>query len=475
MLKKDTLRYLPSTIIPVILGLIVVPIYTNIFSPEQYGNYALFLTIYSVIQSLSSSWIGSSIIRFNEKFTKENKFESFFSTTTIISGLICLTLSTLFLFLVLIFQVKPQIFLILIAWLPLFAILSTQLEINLQFFRARRQIKLYNTFFILKSVIAPFLILVFYKFFKNEISFIIGTIVANLVALIFIFRNNIDTKNFKIKFYDKKIMKRIFLFGIPLAPTFFASKSVELTERAFITYFEGSDQLGIYAAAQIFSKNPINLIIAIITISSAPIIVKIWENEEKNRLEFFLNNLLKNYIIIGIPISIILFSYSKEILNIFVESKYINGYVVMPYIYLGGFVLGLQWISQRPLILAEKTNTILIGFILSLLSTIFLGYLLVQEFGILGIAISNIISAFFVFIFIHYKSSNYLKISLKFENIIKIGLSSIAMVVINFLIIKFSGFTNFLLLIIGSILSTTIYFLILEFFNEINIKKLITN
>ena len=473
MIKKDTISYIPGIILPILIGILIIPIYTRIFSPEEYGNYIALLTIFSVIQALSSSWIGSTIIRFNERYANEKKTIKFISTSILISAFISVFISLIILIVSYFVLSKNYSSLFqMIVWLPIFSILATQIELNLQFFRARREIKSYNIFVILKTVLVPGFIVLSYHFFENELAFVLGTIFANFLIIVILITKEkyIDILSFKN--YDKQITKTILAFGLPLAPTFLSSNAIDVSERFLIGFFENAEQLGIYGVAQTFSKNPINLVLGVISISSAPIIIKIWENEGKEKIEYFLKDLLKWYLIISVPLLILFAIYSKQILNIFVSIEYLEGYKVMPYICLGGVFLGLQWISQRGLMLAEKTSTIFLGFLMSLIFNFSLGFFFIQLFGIIGVAIANVISSLIVFLYVNYMSSKIVSIRLSNKSFINIIFSGLIMFLLNYFFLKYINLSKTLSLFIIGFLSILVYIICLNFLKEIDLKNI---
>ena len=61
---KDMLKYSPSKIIGMIGNAIVIPIYTNLLLPEQYGLYSLSIALLSFLCIIFSDWVGLSGLRF---------------------------------------------------------------------------------------------------------------------------------------------------------------------------------------------------------------------------------------------------------------------------------------------------------------------------------------------------------------------------------------------------------------------------
>lgn len=69
-LIKDMAKYLPSTIISAIIGIVFLPIITRLFSPNDYGNYVLVMvTVY--ILTIIVGWVSFSVVRFYPAYEKK--------------------------------------------------------------------------------------------------------------------------------------------------------------------------------------------------------------------------------------------------------------------------------------------------------------------------------------------------------------------------------------------------------------------
>ena len=61
---KDMLKYSPSKLCGMLGNAIIVPVYTAILSPEQYGLYSISIAMLSFLCILFSDWVGLSGLRF---------------------------------------------------------------------------------------------------------------------------------------------------------------------------------------------------------------------------------------------------------------------------------------------------------------------------------------------------------------------------------------------------------------------------
>ena len=60
----DALKYSPSKLISVFMNLMLVPIYTALLTPHEYGAYNVSIAVLSFIAIIFSDWVGISGLRF---------------------------------------------------------------------------------------------------------------------------------------------------------------------------------------------------------------------------------------------------------------------------------------------------------------------------------------------------------------------------------------------------------------------------
>ena len=77
---KDMLKYSPSKIIGMVGNAIVIPIYTNLLLPEQYGLYSLSIAFLSFLCIIFSDWVGLSGLRFFRQAQLADDLSEYLST-----------------------------------------------------------------------------------------------------------------------------------------------------------------------------------------------------------------------------------------------------------------------------------------------------------------------------------------------------------------------------------------------------------
>ena len=86
---RDMIKYSPSKICGMLGNALIVPVYTSILSPEQYGLYSLSIAVLSFLCIIFSDWVGLSGLRFFKQHQMTQDMPKYLSTlcTILLSNL----------------------------------------------------------------------------------------------------------------------------------------------------------------------------------------------------------------------------------------------------------------------------------------------------------------------------------------------------------------------------------------------------
>ena len=96
---RDMVKYSPSKIIGMLCNAIIVPVYTSLLSPEQYGLYSLSIAVLSFLCIIFSDWVGVSGLRFFKHHQMTQDMPKYLTTlVTMLVSNICLMFVLAFIF-----------------------------------------------------------------------------------------------------------------------------------------------------------------------------------------------------------------------------------------------------------------------------------------------------------------------------------------------------------------------------------------
>ena len=392
---SDLLKYIPSAIIPGILGLTSVVVFTRIFSPEDYGIYILINTTVLFLQMLFFGWLNQSVLRYYTMYS--NWISSFYSTTFFIYIFLIATFTVLWYGGQIIwnqfFDMSYYLF-----WVPPLLMAQAGGKMIFTITRARRQSIKYSVYISANSFIKFFFpILLFYLFDMDCTAIFIGVFISGLLILLYEGLGIYNMASVKIANYNFKIIKKFFNYGIPLVGFSIVSYILSASDRFMVGFFLGSHEVGVYSAGYQIAETSINLFANFLMLAFFPVIIQNFERGDQNETAKLMTNMISYYLIIVLPVLFGVVLLHREITTVMLGESFNTAYKILPTVSIGVFFLGLSMYYNKTFELKEKTIFILgiTGF--TSIINVILNIVLIPIIGIDGAAFSTLCSYLLAF------------------------------------------------------------------------------
>jgi O-antigen/teichoic acid export membrane protein len=242
-LRKDTLRYIPSAIVPAVLSIAGISVFTRLFDPLEYGRYAVVMAASTLTAALLSGWMEQSVLRYLPRFEAEDKLTEFVMRLFVILKGLSLTV------LLAAVIAYPLINESLAVYAPFFypAVLLILGVVVFSSLNAAFQAELRSKESSLFKVSVSTLRLGFALFFvffirKDVIGLVIGAAAANLLLVVpMLYRLGIY-HNIRLFFksYDSGFLKMFAAYGIPMVGWMLCGQILSVSDRFIIGAFRGS-------------------------------------------------------------------------------------------------------------------------------------------------------------------------------------------------------------------------------------------
>ncbi|MCR8667204.1 oligosaccharide flippase family protein [Aestuariibaculum sp. M13] len=409
-LIKNTVIYSLGRILPQVVGFILLPIYTQYMTPNEYGiaqSMQILTTVLAILFSLATE---RSIFRLFYDFRDLDKRKLLIGNITIVVSFV----SVFCLFLL--FQLKEYVNFI-FSTIPFYPYYS--LAIFNTFFLAFSfipnnlfQVKGEAFNFTIVSMVAFCLNVCFILFFvvfkkQGAAGMLKGQMIANgimfLLYLYIIFKNSILTINYGI-------MKQILQFSLPMIPALFASWLLNMSNRVFIEKFlppqDALFQIGLFSLAFKISSVGTILLGAINTAYN-PVFYKLASQEDQVKGKETLKDLNYIFTLISLFLCFCIACLSSELVSFF-DSKYMTSSKFIPVFVISIFIT--QIVSLFNLMIYQNKKTLSIMFIIfgSSLVTVIFNIILIPVFGSIGAAWATVLGVFFnMVLVISYAKKNY--------------------------------------------------------------------
>lgn len=422
-LTKDTVIYGISTIVGRFLNFLLVPFYTNVFTPAEVGIYS---NIYAYIAFLNILYIygmDAAFMKYSST-APQNKKKLAYST-----ALLCITISSILLSIILflfrhsladLMEIPSNYFhlyyyLILIIFVDTLALVPFA---NLRLQRKSLTFTVIRFCNILLNITLNFLLVL--KFHMGIEAILIANLAASIFSLIVLLPDIL--KNFQWQI-DSNYLKLMLKFAIPYLPASLAATIVQVIDRPIVLAMTNQDTLGIYQANYklgIFMM----LIVQMFQFAWQPFFLI--NAKEKNAKEIFakiLTLFLLATSIVWIVLSLFLDDIAK--LPIYhglslIGKSFWSGLPIVPIILLGYLFNGIYVNFQAGLYIEEKTKYFPIVTGAGAATNVIVNIILIPLFGIMGAALATLASYMIMAISLFFFSQKVYEINYEYDKVIKI-------------------------------------------------------
>jgi len=395
---------------------LLLPLYTNIFTAEEYG-----------VISLAYAFIGFALILFRYgmdtalmKFYITDKIEvkyGVFSTIWVLQLFSSIVFATLLIGLspfishYIIGKSAPSFILQLIS-----IILAMDVLWNLPMLILRTDER--PMAFVGLNLVNVFTTIVFNIYFVvyaklGVVGVFYGNIVASTIMLIFSFP--IVLKRLRIKAISKKHVKKILNFGLPFIPAGIFTMVMELADRYLLEWMVGTSAVGIYSAGYKLGMFGLLMVMGF-TMGWTPFFLK--KGKDKSAPEMFsriTTYFLGLYGFVAVFFTLIIDDLVK--INIgdfsFFGETFWSATNIVPIIFLAYFFFGLYVLQLPAVYLPEKTKWIPFFRFCGAITNVVLNILVIPTYGVMGAALATMGAQAIMALSIFLKSRKEYKIPLR--------------------------------------------------------------
>ncbi len=395
---RDMLKYSPSKIIGMLGNAIIVPVYTSLLSPDQYGLYSLSIALLSFLCIIFSDWVGLSGLRFFKHHQMMQDMPKYLTT------LVTMLVSNIFLMFVLALTFRQNFydfFHIPVKYFLAILVLIIPVAIRALLFQLLRA-QLKSMSFTVSTIINQFLTILlsifFVKFFHlGAIALLLGMGVSiSLIDLLLIYQSNIISW-FKLQKIEWNSVLPIYKYGIPIAATSLSAWIINQSNKFIMNSIHGFSQVGIVGVAYGLTLPLLMTIFSIITVAAIPRIINMYE--EKIDVRPIISRFTGYFILIALPVITVISLYAPDYVNMLSSNdKFLDAFKLIPYFAFGTFFMAITDYTTLQYHLANKTY---IDFIIKLTSGIVgvvLNILLIPEYGLAGVGIATLGANFLYFL-----------------------------------------------------------------------------
>ena len=384
-----------SNIVTIILGFLCTMIYTRWMPKEDFGAFVLLQVILGLVVTISGFGIDFSVSKFIAS-SEDGGYESRLVNTTIYYRFLTLVLASV---VVLIAKYAVEmiwgvslitqflLYLPILLFVEVFAaIYASILNGNLRFVIAGMANMIYS--------VVSFGLTVFFVIVLGQgvMGLIYTRILARGIALLYSYFNNRHPHRLE---FDLDILKKMLRFGFPLYINSFLNFGFTKADSFIIGGFLGTAQIATYEIARKIPDSLEMLYNSFVQVYF-PIVAKVHASGDSKKVTRLINYANRILSLGGVIAAFCTFLFCKEIVIILFSEQYLSSAPIFALLVFG-LVLSMldQNLGNTLIAVGESDKPAIINSARAILSLA--GYfLLIPPFGVMGAAISNMVSTAFV-------------------------------------------------------------------------------
>ncbi len=354
---------------------------THYISTDEYGELSYLLSLAALITSISMMGLPGLILT---NYISINSLQKILLESKIITHI--LTITTLLLIILIIYLNIFNVEYLTYSLLFLNIIVSyfTHLESNI--LRINNKILKLSIILILSSILSLIFIMLFIEDYGILVLLLTMSIPGALFFLSYVISKKDELKKFKYLYPTKED----FNISIPMMLTSFVMAAYYFIDKQYIIYFLSSSQLAIYQVGFKFASLYEILIIQVINTIWMPIFYKkVSENKELAvKLQIKLS-------IIVYVLGLLVFFIPDVIWNIptyFIDERYFKMVDYIKFIIFNAIIFQSITFLNMYFMYTKQTKVLLEILLIVILLNTFINFFTIQELGIHGVFIGNIIA-----------------------------------------------------------------------------------
>jgi O-antigen/teichoic acid export membrane protein len=424
-LASDSVIYGLAGIISRMITVFLVPIYTRIFKPSDYGIISLINATFFVVGMLSICALDNSAARWyydtSDDTERKKTIASWFWFQLALGTALCsIMIFSGPIFFRYVFDVQQKrLWLI---WLfPCFTLITNILPgIIWNWYRFSRKPKATIIYTLSQSLLTIGLTVLFVVVFKWGIlgvyaALFISSFVFSCIGVA-VLRDWIN-----LKYFERKRLQEMLRFSLPLVPAAIAFWLINSTDAYFIQFFRNQSEVGLFSVGASLASG-VALFTGAFQQAWGPFAFSIINEPDVKR------TYANVFLVFGVVSSIILlamFLFSPEILMLLTTPQYYHSAWVASILSINIILIGFSYIASIGTNIVKNNTHYSIGVFAAACVTVVLDIILIPMWGKEGSAIATVLAQLIVPVYLFYHANRLYPVNYPFGRVSLFMLSSV--------------------------------------------------
>ena len=400
-LISNTLILGAGTFASKVIVLLMMPFYTLILSPEQFGVADLVTQTANMIIPLACIGICEGLFRFALDCDDRKKV---FSTGLCILGVGSAAMLTLIPILSLFEDFRGYVLLI-----GGYVICANFHSACAQYVRAQGRTTLFALQGIINTALTVVLNVLFLAVFElGAFGYVLSVVIGDLTVTVIIFLAARLYRDFSLKHFSTDTMKQMLKFSIPYIPTTMLWLITSVSDRYIVKAFCGIEETGLYAAAY---KIPTLLTLA------CGVFIEAWQfsavkDADGAERERVFGTVYRCYLAFIFVASEVLIGGSKLFTDLLLADSYYPSWRFVPILVAATVFSTLVSFMGSVYFVEKKSVLSMITALMGTVINIILNFIMIPDHGAMGASVATFISYLAVYVVRAYDTRKFVKFNL---------------------------------------------------------------
>ncbi|MFA8343009.1 MAG: oligosaccharide flippase family protein [Rhodothermaceae bacterium] len=390
---KKNLAYTLSFVFERSVVFLLLPFYTSIFSPDDYGVYSIFIASVSIGAFLYGMGIENSLIKFKAEDNPHSKLDSTVFTGMMIPSLFFTLLVALFSnqFSNIIFGTDKYQSLIILTSLSLF--FDTVTRYFLFTVIGEQKSKVFLVVSAVRGTLTIGLNILLVWYLEQGLM---GAVWSYLITIIAISLYLLIKQKVLIRFsFDKELYRKLFKYSVPVMLTSACVMTLNSADTYILKYFFSTAEVGKYSASYKFGTG-MNLFVTAYATAVIPFALNLLKKEKEHTKT--LSIIFESFFCLMIVIFLFIGLFYREIVNFNLGNIYIidpafhDAVEIIPVIVLSYIFMGIYTNYTIPFHFKGNTHKLALITFGATLINVLLNLILVPVYSYWGAAIVTLLS-----------------------------------------------------------------------------------
>lgn len=429
-LYRQSSHYLGGRVIVMLLALISFPIFTRLFSVEEYGLMNLVLKTVSVFIVFAKMGVQNSVMRFYQEYAvrrDRSALRTYYSTLY---------------FAVFAFAAAATLIFDLLVWSAPASFLSPLLRqllllgsglifirgiysVLLGFWRIEERTLLFNVVDAANKLgVIVIICLLAFTWERSVRAFLGGSLlveaVSVVIASVLLWSQGLIVPTA----CEPSFFKKAITYGAPLILYELFGVVLGSADRFLVQFYLGARELGYYSAAYNISSSLQDSIVSPLNLALFPIYMRLWVTKGKGETQAFISTIFNHFALASIGIIAFVTLTSKDAIVLLATEKFQKAQSLVPLLVAALLLAASHFFIDPGLLIFRKTGVMARIAIYSTVVNIALNVLLLPKLGLMGAGLATLLTYLFMTLLTLHASFSLLPIPLQLDRMAKYAVAA---------------------------------------------------